>query len=93
MGWWGFTFPLGVYATSTTMLANELPSAFFRILATIFSVAVALLWVVVSGGTLQWAWTGEIFFAPCLGDVEGREGRGVRYLGGGGGGGKMVKEL
>lgn len=74
MGWWGFTFPLGVYAVSTTTLGAELPSAFFKVLATVFSVAVALLWVVVSIGTLQRAWTGEIFVAPCLKDmVEGRE--------------------
>ncbi|KAI7244394.1 putative C4-dicarboxylate transporter/malic acid transport protein [Hortaea werneckii] len=70
MGWWGFTFPLGVYATSTTMLGSELPSAFFRVLGTIFSVAVTLLWIVVSCGTLQRAWTGEMFFAPCLKDLE-----------------------
>ncbi|KAJ9493224.1 Plasma membrane sulfite pump involved in sulfite metabolism, partial [Exophiala xenobiotica] len=25
MGWWGFTFPLGVYSVSTTTLAKELP--------------------------------------------------------------------
>ena len=74
MGWWGFTFPLGVYAVSTTTLAEEIPSAFFRILGTVFSVAVALLWVIVSCGTLWKAWTGEIFFAPCLKDVEGRDG-------------------
>ena len=32
MGWWGFTFPLGVFATSTVLLGHEIPSAFFRIL-------------------------------------------------------------
>merc|ERR1712070_580524 len=61
MGWWGFTFPLGVYATSTTMLGSELPSAFFKVLGTLFSVAVTLLWIVVSCGTLQRAWTGKMF--------------------------------
>lgn len=35
MGWWGFTFPLGVYATSTIQMGIELPSAFFRILGTV----------------------------------------------------------
>ncbi|RMX79831.1 hypothetical protein D0869_08010 [Hortaea werneckii] len=76
MGWWGFTFPLGVYATSTTMLGSELPSAFFRVLGTIFSVAVTLLWIVVSCGTLQRAWTGDMFFAPCLKDLEQQKGTG-----------------
>ena len=31
MGWWGFTFPLGVYALSTITLGTELPSEFFKI--------------------------------------------------------------
>lgn len=35
MGWWGFTFPLGVFATSTTQIAQELPSAFFKVLGTV----------------------------------------------------------
>lgn len=35
MGWWGFTFPIGVYAMSTLTLGEELPSAFFRILGTV----------------------------------------------------------
>ena len=35
MGWWGFTFPLGVFATSTTQMAKELPSEFFKVLGTV----------------------------------------------------------
>ena len=73
MGWWGFTFPLGVYTVSTTTLAKELPSVFFKVLGTIFSVAVTFLWLVVIASTLWRAWTGEIFFAPCLKSVEGQE--------------------
>jgi tellurite resistance protein TehA-like permease len=37
MGWWGFTFPLGVFTTSTTQMAKELPSAFFKVLGTVSS--------------------------------------------------------
>nr|POE96542.1 sulfite efflux pump ssu1 [Quercus suber] len=73
MGWWGFTFPLGVYAVSTTTLAKEIPSAFFRVLGTIFSVAVSLLWIIVALWTLERAWSGAIFVAPCLKDVEENE--------------------
>lgn len=32
MGWWGFTFPLGVFATCTGLMARELDSSFFRVL-------------------------------------------------------------
>lgn len=35
LGWWAFTFPLGVYATSTCQLGREMPSRFFRVLGTV----------------------------------------------------------
>lgn len=35
IGWWGFTFPLGVYAASTTQIGTELPSKFFAVLGTV----------------------------------------------------------
>lgn len=38
MGWWGFTFPTGVFAMSTITIGQELPSAFFRILGTVSNV-------------------------------------------------------
>jgi hypothetical protein len=62
-----------VYTVSTLTLAKEMPSSFFRVFGTAFSVAVTLLWIGVSLGTLWKAATGEIFFAPCLKDLEGRE--------------------
>lgn len=35
MGWWGFTFPLGVWATCTSMLATNLDSDFFKVATTV----------------------------------------------------------
>ncbi|KAL2839758.1 voltage-dependent anion channel-domain-containing protein [Aspergillus pseudoustus] len=64
MGWWGFTFPLGVYAASTILIGNELPSLFFRVLGTVLSTIVILLWVVVSLGTVRGIWKGTLFVAP-----------------------------
>jgi tellurite resistance protein TehA-like permease len=32
MGWWGFTFPLGVFSIATNTFGAEMPSAFFRVL-------------------------------------------------------------
>ncbi|KAJ4414752.1 Plasma membrane sulfite pump involved in sulfite metabolism [Gnomoniopsis sp. IMI 355080] len=66
MGWWGFTFPLGVFATSTVLFGVEMPSMFFKVLGTMFSVAVIMLWCVVAIGTAKGAWTGKLFYAPCL---------------------------
>ena len=35
LGWWSFTFPLGVFTLSTTMMGKELPSVFFDVLGTV----------------------------------------------------------
>ena len=66
MGWWGFTFPLGVYAVSTITLSQEIPSLVFKVLGTIFSISVILLCLVVGAGTVQGAITGKLFNAPCV---------------------------
>ena len=70
MGWWGFTFPLGVFTVSTTTLAIELPSTFFKVLGTIFSVLVILLWMMVTFRTIMASIRGDMFFAPCAADFE-----------------------
>lgn len=70
MGWWAFTFPLGVFTVSTTQMAKELPSAFFRILGSIAAVLVILLWLVVSVGTVRGVISRDIFFAPCAAEYE-----------------------
>lgn len=66
MGWWGFTFPLGVYAVSTVTMGDELPSPFFRVVGAGLSLVVALLWVGVAAGTVRRAWSGDMFFSPCV---------------------------
>ncbi|CAI7635993.1 unnamed protein product [Penicillium viridicatum] len=44
MGWWGFTFPLGVYAANTIELGVEMDIIFFKVLGTTLSGFVLLLW-------------------------------------------------
>lgn len=73
MGWWGFTFPLGVFAASTIQIGLEMPSETFKILGTIFSVAVILLWFVVAARTAEGAWNGKLFYAPCLAQLTRAE--------------------
>ncbi|ROT40635.1 hypothetical protein SODALDRAFT_376410 [Sodiomyces alkalinus F11] len=73
VGWWGFTFPLGVLATCTGILAESLDSVFFRVMTMIFSLSVCLLWLMVAVGTLQRVWTGVIFQAPCIRDLREKE--------------------
>ena len=60
MGWWGFTFPLGVFAASTILIGEELPSLTFRVFGTTFACAVILLWIVVAVGTVRGAWDGKL---------------------------------
>jgi len=43
MGWWGFTFPIGVFTTSTLTMGEELPSTFFRVLGTVSADILSLL--------------------------------------------------
>lgn len=51
MGWWGFTFPLGVFTVSTTTIAKELPSLFFKVLGT---VSFRFLMCLFDGSVLIW---------------------------------------
>lgn len=78
MGWWGFTFPIGVFAVSTCTLAKDIPSLFFKVLGTIFSVAVILLWLVVALATVRGVIAGSIFFAPCVSQYEQQLGQAQR---------------
>ena len=58
MGWWGFTFPIGVFAVCTTQFGTELDSMAFKVIGTVLSCTVVALWMYVGGMTLIKAWTG-----------------------------------
>ena len=68
MGWWGFTFPIGVFALSTNSFGRELNSTFFNVVGTIISVSVIILWMLVAAGTIARSISGAMFFAPCVVD-------------------------
>ena len=86
MGWWGFTFPLGVMAISTIRLGVEFPSLFFRVLGTIFGVMVMILWAIVFAGTVRGALKGELLYAPCLKNLPKEVKHGACVKGSDGGG-------
>ncbi|KAB8262144.1 voltage-dependent anion channel [Aspergillus pseudonomiae] len=75
LGWWAFTFPLGVYATSTCQLGREMPSRFFRVLGTIFSICVVLLWILVTCLTAKGVYNRSLFKAPCLANLREKQQR------------------
>ena len=66
MGWWGFTFPLGVYTLATLNLGVQTGIGVFMVLGGAFVVALAGLWALVTVRTIANGYHGRIFTAPCL---------------------------
>ena len=66
LGWWGFTFPIGVYAVATLNLARLTHIGFLSVLGGILVTGLSALWILVSGRTLHGAWHGYLFISPCL---------------------------
>ena len=66
LGWWGFTFPLGVYALTTLRLGEALAAPFFTGLGAVLVVALVLLWTLVASRTLAGAYRGSLFVSPCI---------------------------
>ncbi len=66
MGWWGFTFPLGVFDSATYLLAKETQFSPFLYLGTAFTVLLAVFWVIVTKRSLSGMWTARLFRDPSL---------------------------
>ncbi|MBN8925752.1 MAG: TDT family transporter [Rhodospirillales bacterium] len=66
LGWWGFTFPLAVYALATLALARITQFALFDVAGTVLVAGLAGFWAVVATRTAQGAADRRLFFAPCL---------------------------
>ena len=66
LGWWGFTFPLGVYSLATLRLGSMLHLTFFDVAGCVLVVALALMWLLVGTRTVQGAYRGELFVSPCI---------------------------
>ena len=71
MGWWGFTFPLGVFSAATYALAGKTGFWMFAPMATAFTVMLAFFWVLVTWKSFLGLWTGSLFQAPCLSPETG----------------------
>lgn len=66
LGWWGFTFPLGVFTVTTLKLSTLLAIPFFKGLGAGLVVALLLVWLLVAAKTVQGAWRGTLFVSPCM---------------------------
>ncbi|KAI8874390.1 C4-dicarboxylate transporter/malic acid transport protein [Ramicandelaber brevisporus] len=70
MGWWGLTFPIGVYAAATLSIATVLDLQVFAIIGTVISCCLFLIWISVSIRTVMQATTGKLLYAPCLASLD-----------------------
>jgi C4-dicarboxylate transporter/malic acid transport protein len=66
LGWWAFTFPLGVYAVGTLALARATHLDFLFAVGGGLVVCLVGFWTVVAARTLHGAWHGTLFVSPCL---------------------------
>ncbi|HEY1856622.1 TDT family transporter [Acidocella sp.] len=66
LGWWGFTFPLGVFTLATLTLGAQTGMTVFTIIGAGLSVVLAALWVTVATQTLIGAYHGHLFADPGL---------------------------
>lgn len=71
LGWWGFTFPLGVFALATFELQRQTGLALFAGVGALLALQLATVWVLVMRRTLAGIWHGELFRAPCLCPLAG----------------------
>ena len=66
LGWWGYTFPLGVYAVTTLKLGAVYGLGFFSAFGTLLVIALAVMWLLVAARTLHGGWRGHLFVSPCI---------------------------
>lgn len=66
LGWWGLTFPFGVFILAIFNLAHQLQFNFFTYIAVALSILLLALWALVMKKTVVGAYSGQLFFSPCL---------------------------
>lgn len=70
LGWWGYTFPLGVYTVATLKLGTQLKVGFFSTFGTLLVVVLAIMWTLVVARTIYGGWKGSLFVSPCIANVN-----------------------
>ena len=70
LGWWGFTFPLGVYSLATLRLGMVLHLAFFDVAGCVLVALLLLMWLIVGKRTVVGAYRGELFVSPCIAGLK-----------------------
>lgn len=73
LGWWGYTFPLGIFSVATLKLGTLLPIPAFNLFGMALVAALLVLWLIVGARTVRGAWRGDLFVAPCLAEAAKRD--------------------
>lgn len=66
LGWWGLTFPVGVYTLATLSLAQATGYGVFLCCGVVFAAMLAMLWLLVLARTIRGLMCERMFYAPCL---------------------------
>lgn len=66
LGWWGYTFPLGVYTVATLKLGVLLKIAAFSTFGTFLVIVLTAMWLLVAARTIHGGWKGHLFVSPCI---------------------------
>lgn len=66
LGWWGYTFPIGVYTVATFKLGTVLQLGFFGIMGTALTLVLTAMWLLVGAKTIAGGWRGNLFVSPCI---------------------------
>lgn len=70
LGWWGFTFPVGVYAVTTLKLGSMLHLTFFSFFGVALVLMLTVMWMIVAAKTLAGAYRGNLFVSPCIASLN-----------------------
>ncbi|UXT84469.1 TDT family transporter [Agrobacterium tumefaciens] len=66
IGWWAYTFPLGVFAVATLRLSTMVPIAAIAIFGNVLVMALTGMWLPVATKTFKGALDRSLFVSPCL---------------------------
>jgi tellurite resistance protein TehA-like permease len=66
IGWWGYTFPLGVFSVATLRLSTMVPMSAIAVFGAVLVTALACMWLLVAAKTIKGALDRSLFIAPCL---------------------------
>jgi C4-dicarboxylate transporter/malic acid transport protein len=66
LGWWGYTFPIGVYAVATLRLSGTFPLPVLAGFGEVLVAALVSIWIVVAIRTSCGAYNGSLFVDPSL---------------------------